>query len=363
MTLVEFLMSPDEYASRRGPDDAIVLSSRVRLARNLRDASFPSWAKRAERLRILKQLQKVVSEASEMKSGLVESMDNLAANDKTALVERHLISREHAARGAGSGLIINKEENISVMINEEDHLRMQAILPGFQIREAWKRIDQLDTELSKVVTYAFHPNFGYLTACPTNLGTGIRVSGMLHLPGLALTNQLSQTIEAVGKIRLTVRGIYGEGTEALGNLFQASNQMTLGETEEQIVGRVERVIRHLALNEQNARQTLVEEDGQVTLLNHVGRAWGILANSYKIDTQETLNLLSFIRLGIDLGMFPKGNRNDIEELFLITQKGHMQLKTGETLDSQQRDKIRAQILRDKIIKLGTPHKAEFQTKE
>lgn len=360
MTLSEFLIPSSEYAARRGPEDVIVLSSRARLARNLCDASFPAWAKKSERVSILKRIRDAVLSLPEMESCLVESMDKLSANDKVALVERHLISREHAARGAGSGLVINQDENISVMINEEDHLRMQAILPGFQIRKAWERIDQLDSELEKKVPYAFHPLYGYLTACPTNLGTGIRVSAMLHLPGLALSEQISQIIGAVSKLGLAVRGIYGEGTDALGNLFQASNQMTLGETEDSIINHLEKVIRQVVKNEENARQTLLEEEGQTTLLNHIGRAWGILSNCYVIETRETLNLLSFIRLGIDLGMFPNGKRSDIEELFLITQRGHLQLSTKETLDSPQRDKIRAEIIRTKTLKLGAPRKVELK---
>ena len=363
MTLSEFLIPPAEYAARRGPEDVIVLSSRARLARNLCDSSFPASAKKPERLRILKRISDAVLSLPPMKSCLLESMDRFSSNDKLALMERHLISREHTARGVGSGLAINKEENISVMINEEDHLRMQAILPGFQIRKAWERVDQLDSELEKKIPYAFHPDYGYLTACPTNLGTGIRVSAMLHLPGLALTDQINQIVGAVNKLGLAVRGIYGEGSEALGNLFQASNQMTLGETEENIVSRLEKVIRQVVRNEENARQTLMEEKGQITLLNHVGRAWGILSNSYIIETRETLNLLSFIRLGIDLGMFPKGKRSDLEELFLITQRGHLQLDSKTKLDATERDKARANILRKKILKLKAPQKAKLKDKE
>lgn len=363
MTLSEFLIPSSEYAARRGPEDVIVLSSRARLARNLCDSSFPAWAKKPERLQILKRISDAVLSLPPMKSCLMESMDNLSNNDKLALMERHLISREHTGRGAGSGLAINKEENISVMINEEDHLRMQAILPGFQIRKVWERIDQLDSELEKKIPYAFHPEYGYLTACPTNLGTGIRVSAMLHLPGLALTDQISQIVGAVNKLGLAVRGIYGEGTDALGNLFQASNQMTLGETEEDIVIRLEKVIRQVVKNEENARQTLLEEKDQITLLNHIGRAWGILSNCYTIETRETLNLLSFIRLGIDLGMFPKGKRSDLEELFLITQRGHLQLAAKENMDAPQRDRARADILRKKILKLKAPQKVKLKALE
>lgn len=361
MTLSEFLIPSKSYASLRGPEDTIVLSSRARLARNLCYVPFPSHAKKGDRLLVVHQIQKAVLKLKEMDSCFVEGMGNLSSDEKTALVERHLISREHAARGVGSGLVINKDENISVMINEEDHLRMQAILPGFQIRQAWKRIDQLDTELEKDIEYAFHPKYGYLTACPTNVGTGIRVSAMIHLPALALTDQIRQIIGAVNKLGLAVRGIYGEGTDALGNLFQASNQKTLGETEDAIVTRLEKVIRQVVINEANARQTLLEEEGQITLLNHVGRAWGTLSNCYMIETQETLNMLSFIRLGVDLGMFPNSNREIVNELFLITQKGHLQMMKG-TMDDRKRDQVRAEILREKTALLGAPHKVKVVSK-
>jgi len=191
-------------------------------------------------------------------------MDNLTALDKQILVERHLISREHAAKNVGSGIVLNREESFCVMINEEDHLRMQALRPGFQIREAWNAIDRLDSTLEKKLNFAFDNELGYLTACPTNLGTGIRVSAMLHLPGLVLAEQINPIIQSVNKLGLAVRGLYGEGTEALGNIFQVSNQMTLGESETAIVERLEKVLSQIIEHEENARQTLLEkknEDG------------------------------------------------------------------------------------------------------
>ena len=231
MDLDEFLISPAETARRHGPHDRIVMSSRVRLARNLKDAAFPGWAKKPERVRVLEMIRPAVESLPEMKDAFSEAMDNLTALDKQILVERHLISREHAAKSSGSGLVLNREETFCVMINEEDHLRMQALRPGLQLRQAWSAIDQLDSELEKKLDYAFNNELGYLTACPTNLGTGIRVSAMLHLPGLVLAEQINPIIQSVNKLGLAVRGLYGEGTEALGNVFQVSNQMTLGENE------------------------------------------------------------------------------------------------------------------------------------
>src|SRR5208283_187078 len=193
----EFLVPPSESARRKGPHDRIVMSSRVRLARNLRNAAFPGWAKKPERVRVLELVRPAVESLPEMKEAFSESMDNLTTLDKQILVERHLISREHAAKSFGSGLVLNREETLCFMINEEDHLRMQALRPGLQLRQAWTAIDQLDSALEKKLDYAFSPELGYLTACPTNLGTGIRVSAMLHLPGLVLAELINSLIQAV----------------------------------------------------------------------------------------------------------------------------------------------------------------------
>src|SRR6202050_2299071 len=242
ITIHDYLCSPVETARRSGPHDRIVMSSRVRLARNLRGMAFPLWAKKPERIKALEIIRPAVEGLPQLVGAFSQTMDNLATLDKQILVERHLISREHAAKTAGSGLVLNREESLCVMINEEDHLRMQALRPGLQLRQAWMAIDQVDSELEKRVDYAFSPDLGYLTACPTNLGTGIRVSAMLHLPGLVLAEQIHQIIQSVNKLGLAVRGLYGEGTEALGNVFQVSNQMTLGEIETDILERLNKVL-------------------------------------------------------------------------------------------------------------------------
>jgi protein arginine kinase len=238
MNIHDFLIPPAESARRKGPHDRIVMSSRVRLARNVKEAAFPGWAKKPERVRVLDLIRPAVESLPEMKDAFSESMDSLSSLDKQILVERHLISREHAAKSAGSGLVLNRDETLCVMINEEDHLRMQALRPGLQLRQAWNAVDQADSSLERKLEYAFSPELGYLTACPTNIGTGIRVSAMLHLPGLVLAEQINPIIQSVNKLGLAVRGLYGEGTEALGNVFQVSNQMTLGEGEGAIVERL-----------------------------------------------------------------------------------------------------------------------------
>ena len=340
-------------AQRRGPHDRIVMSSRVRLARNLRGAVFPGWAKKPERVRVLDLIRPAIESLPEMKDAFSESMDNLGALDKQVLVERHLISREHAAKSGGSGLVFSRDETFCVMINEEDHLRMQALRPGLQLRQVWSAIDQLDSELEKRLEYAFDNELGYLTACPTNLGTAIRVSAMLHLPGLVLAEQINPIIQSVNKLGLAVRGLYGEGTEALGNVFQVSNQMTLGESETAIVERLEKVLSQIIEHEENARLTLLEKKPKM-VYNHIGRAYGILANAHSISSKETMNLLSLMRLGVDMELFPGTDRSLVDELFLTTQPAHLQRQISDKLSAEERDLIRADMLRDRLKNVSRP---------
>ncbi|MDB6034062.1 MAG: Arginine kinase [Verrucomicrobiales bacterium] len=353
MNIHEFLTSPADSARREGPHNKIVLSSRVRLARNLKGLAFPGWAKKVERVKTLEIIRPAVESLTLMGDSFSESMDNLTVMDKNILVERHLISREHAAKSAGSGLVLNRDESLCVMINEEDHLRMQALRPGLQLKQAWGAIDQVDTKLEKKLDYAFSPDLGYLTACPTNLGTGIRVSAMLHLPGLVLAEQINQIIQAVNKLGLAVRGLYGEGTEALGNVFQVSNQMTLGEAESDIVERLNKVLSQIIEHEENARQTLIEKKPK-SVYNHIGRAYGILANAHSISSKETMNLLSLMRLGVDLGMFPDLERWQVDELFIVTQPAHLQKRFSEKLSAEERDLLRADMLRERLRSVSRP---------
>src|SRR5216684_4164038 len=353
MGIHDFLIPPADMARRKGPFDRIVMSSRVRLARNLKEAAFPGWAKKPERLRVMELIRPAIEGLPEMKDAFSEAMDSLSTLDKQILVERHLISREHDAKTAGSGLVLNREETLCVMINEEDHLRMQALRPGLQLRQAWTAIDQADSLLERSLEYAFTPDLGYLTACPTNLGTGIRVSAMLHLPGLVLAEQINQIIQAVNKLGLAVRGLYGEGTEALGNVFQVSNQMTLGESESDIVARLEKVLSQIIEHEENARAALMEKKPK-SVYNHIGRAYGILANAHSISSKETMNLLSLMRLGVDLGLFQDLERWLVDELFIVTQPAHLQKRFSAKLTAEERDLLRADMVRERLRHVSRP---------
>src|SRR5882724_7590986 len=353
MDIHAFLTPPAETARRKGPYDRIVMSSRVRLARNIKGAAFPGWAKKPERVRVLELIRPAIESLPEMKDAFGETMDSLSTLDKQILVERHLISREHAAKSAGSGLVLNRDETLCFMINEEDHLRMQALRPGLQLRQAWTAIDAADSQLEKRLEYAFSGDWGYLTACPTNIGTGIRVSAMLHLPGLVLAEQINPIIQSVNKLGLAVRGLYGEGTEALGNVFQFSNQMTLGENESAIVERLEKVLSQIIEHEENARQSLMEKKPK-TVYNHIGRAYGILANAHSISSKETMNLLSLLRVGVDLGLFPGADRALVDELFLTTQPAHLQKQISDKLSAEERDLIRADMVRERLKNVSRP---------
>jgi len=353
MNLHDYLSPPHEVAQRKGPHDKIVMSSRVRLARNLRGTAFPTWAKKPERVRIFETVRRAVESLPEMAGAFSESMESLSPLDKQILIERHLISREHAARGVGSGLVLSRDGWLSVMINEEDHLRMQALRPGLQFRQAWAAIDHVDSGLEKALDYAFSSELGYLTACPTNLGTGIRVSAMLHLPGLALAEQIEPIVHSVNKLGLAVRGLYGEGTEALGNVFQVSNQMTLGESELTILERLDKAVSQIIEHEENARAKLLEDKPKM-VLNYIGRAYGVLAHAHVISSKEAMNQLSLLRLGIDMGVFPGVDRALTDELFLLIQPAHLQQQHAEKLSGDERDLLRADMVRTRLKNVGRP---------
>src|SRR5437016_4301025 len=347
MKFSNVLATAGEWLRGEGPHHQVVISSRVRLARNLRSRPFPGWAKKAERTSILELVRPRVEELPEMQDSFSESLQDLSALDRQVLVERHLISREHAAKNVGSAVIINRRQTLSIMVNEEDHLRMQSIRSGLQLKNAFKLVDRVDSTLEAKLDFAYDQRLGYLTACPTNVGTGMRASAMLHLPGLVLSDMINQVIQAVNKIGLAVRGLYGEGTEAMGNLFQISNQTTLGEKEEEIVARLSKVIETIIEKEHDARQMLIQKKSN-TLWDQIGRAYGVLTFAHAMTSKEALNLLSVIKLGVDLGAFPEDRRLPIDELFIDTQPAHLQKSSQQKINAEERDDLRAQIIRERL---------------
>ena len=303
MTIAQLIATPSELADSSSAKTAIVLMTRVRLARNLAGQPFPGWAKAPQREQLFETCRAAVASVAPMKRALDVAIGDLGELERQILVERHLISRELSGAKSGAGVVIRKDQTISVMINEEDHLRIQVLRSGFQLKKTWNVIDDLDTALEESLDYAFTPTLGYLTACPTNLGTAMRASAMMHLPALVISNQMEKVVRAVNQLGMVVRGLFGEGSDASGSIFQISNQTTLGESEEQIIKRLQSVLQSIVEHELNAREKLLEADA-AKLFDKVGRAYGILQNSHLLSSSEAMNLLSLLRLGIDLGVFP-----------------------------------------------------------
>lgn len=353
MRFATLIKHPADWMTGGNGESGAVITSRIRLARNLRRQPFPGWAKRDQRAAALDMMRPAVEALPVMKGAFSHELGDLNSVQKQVLVERHLISREHAARGDGSAAVIERRQTFSLMLNEEDHLRMQAIRPGLQLTAAYNALSELDTQLEESLEFAFDPSLGYLTTCPTNLGTGLRASAMLHLPGLVLSDQIGQVLQAVNKIGLAVRGLYGEGTESLGNLYQISNQSTLGESEETIIRRLERVISQVANHEENARQKLLEEDPEM-VADKIGRAYGVLRHAHIIDSKEALNHLSLLRLGGTHGFFAKETVMLCDSLLMDIQPAHLQLHSGRKLLPEERDSIRAEIVRSRLQSLENP---------
>ena len=362
MRFSTLIKHPADWMVGGDVDTAVVLTSRIRLARNVRLLPFPGWATKDQRRQTMALIQPVVQMMRPMKDAFCQTLSGLTSVQKQVLVERHLISREHAARNEGSAAVIERRQSLSIMINEEDHLRMQSIRPGLNLRVAFDALNDLDDELQESLTFAFDRKLGYLTTCPTNLGTGLRASAMLHLPALVLSEQINQVLNAIGRMGLAVRGLYGEGTESLGNLYQISNQSTLGESEHQIIERLERVIDKVAGHETNARLKLLEDD-RMMLHDKIGRSYGILRHAWLIDSKEALNHLSLIRLGANLGFFPHETVRLCDNLLMEIQPAHLQLHSGKKLSPEQRDESRGQIIRTQLQSIPTPAMVFSQTKK
>jgi protein arginine kinase len=362
MRFSTLIRHPADWMIGGAVDNAVVLTSRIRLARNLHLAPFPGWATAEQRRQAMDKILPVIQELRPMKDAFAQSLSGLTSVQKQVLVERHLISREHAARTEGSAAVIERRQSLSIMVNEEDHLRMQSIRPGLNLRVAFDALNEVDDELQQTLLFAFDRRLGYLTTCPTNLGTGLRASAMLHLPGLVLSDQIGQVLNAIGRMGLAVRGLYGEGTESLGNLYQISNQSTLGETEMQIIDRLERVISRVAFHELNARWKLIEDDA-LMVHDKMGRSYGILQHAWLIDSKEALNHLSILRMGANLGFFPQETVRLCDNLLMEIQPAHLQLQRGIKLSPVQRDERRAQIIRAHLQNVSSPVMVTAQTKK
>lgn len=333
-----------------GPEAEVVFSCRVRLARNLEDFPFPLWAEESKLKGVSEKVINAIEKSKYLKNAHIIDMAELSSTERRFLLERHLISVEFTKGGKYRFLTTEKEEMLSLMINEEDHLRLQTIFSGLQLTEAWRLIDRVDDELEERLDYAFLPRYGYLTACPTNTGTGMRASCMLHLPALVAVQKINDILKGISQLGLVARGLYGEGTEAQGEFFQVSNQLTLGLKEEEIIDQVERVTHQVVEQEKRAREALLKRD-VIQIKNEVGRAYGILTGAHLISSQETLDLLSKLRLGIGLKLLPGFNIQILNELFFLITPAQLQIREGRELTSLSRDQLRAKLIREKLSKV------------
>lgn len=347
MELSELAHSSGEWLRGSGPESDIVISSRIRLARNLADFPFISRATETDRVEIEAILREAISKFDAAHTVHYVDVNALERVDRQFLVERQLISREHSESEGARGVAIDQAEQKSVMVNEEDHLRMQIMHSGLNLERAWEEIDRLDDQLEQFVTYAFSDQFGYLTACPTNAGTGMRVSVMLHLPALVITRQIEKVFRSLQKINLAVRGLYGEGSQAMGDFYQISNQITLGLSETDLVKKVSDVVPVVIDYERRAREALIKE-GRDSLHDRISRAYGILRTAQTISSEETMHLLSSVRMGVNLGLIEDLPIPLVNELFIHTQPAHLQKLTGEELDTADRNIERAKYLREHL---------------
>lgn len=353
MNLDSLLPNLGEWLRGTGPESDVVVSTRIRLARNLHNIPFTNRASNPQKGEIAARVHDAVSKADLPYRLDFLDVATLSALDRQFLVERQLISRELAAVLDGPrGVAFDEKESVSIMVNEEDHLRLQVLRSGFSLDEAWQDIDRLDDALEARLSYAFHTQFGYLTACPTNVGTGMRASVMLHLPALGLTKQIDKVFRALQKINLAVRGLHGEGSRAFGDLYQISNQVTLGKSEAKVLGEIREVIQTILQYERQARQAIMRERKQAEH-DRVARAIGTLGSATMITSEETMELLSAVRLGIHLHLLDDVPATTVNQLFIHTQAAHLQKLMGQPLDGEERNAARAKYLRSKLRELGS----------
>lgn len=348
MKLTDLSSRTTDWFKPRGPLSDIVISSRIRLARNLAGFKFTPRCGDDEKERIVAVLREAVLGLDNIGDMSFFDIDCRSSIERDLLIERQLISRNLAAGKGARGVVISADELFGAMINEEDHLRMQVLSSGLDLERCWHRISRIDDRIGSRVKYAFSAKYGYLTACPTNVGTGIRVSVMLHLPGLKMADQLKKFFEAAGQMNLTVRGLFGEGTEAIGDFFQLSNQVTLGVREEDIVEIFStQIIPKIVEYEKLARDRLILSSPNI-LDDKIARALALLKNARLISSHEALLLLSSLRLGINVGRIKDISIYTVNELFMLTQPAHLQINNGRDLAPEQRDILRAATLKSRL---------------
>jgi len=334
------------WINEKGPLRDVVLSSRIRLARNIASLPFPSIMDDAAGRQALEQVRRSVEEGGRAFGASFSflAMKDLAALDRQLLVEKHLASPDLMKRAGISALMLDKDERIGIMINEEDHIRLQCIMPGFQLDKAWELLNGVDDALEERIEYAFDEQLGYLTSCPTNAGTGLRASTMVHLPALSMTKQMNAILQAISKIGLTARGLYGEGSEALGSIYQISNQVTLGPSEDEIIHNLSVAVQQIISKERQARKALLKING-IEFEDGIWRAFGILTHARRLDIKEFMAYISQLRLGISLGMIPGIPPEQLDSLLVAAQPAGIIKQNGKELSQGELDILRADYVR------------------
>ncbi|MCL6590880.1 MAG: protein arginine kinase [Firmicutes bacterium] len=332
-----------------GKSNDVAFSSRIRLARNIKGIPFPNYAKEKDLNAVIEAIKKGIKGKDNFGHLSIIDLEALTPSDRLCLVEKHLCSPQFIEQPHLRSLIVNPEQSISLMVNEEDHLRIQTIVPGFAPDNALNLANQVDDYLEEFLEYCFDENYGYLTACPTNVGTGLRVSIMVHLPGLTIIDQVKKVLTALTHIGINIRGLYGEGTESFGDLYQISNQVTLGHTEVELINNLKSVCRQVIEQERAVREALLKES-KMQLEDRVYRAFGVLTHARMLTSQEALKLLSDVKLGIELGIITGIKQVEIKELFLLTRASILQKIAGKELPTPERDYYRAQIIREHFKK-------------
>jgi protein arginine kinase len=351
---IDLSLLPDggvSWLDASGDSSGIVLSTRIRLARNLDGFAFPGRAREGERLRILSRVREAVDAAPSLRSNLLVRVDELSPEDRLLLHERHLVSKELAGldpqHPVRSGAAVFLGDGIGVMVNEEDHLRLQALRSGFDLGEAYSSIDQVDRELGTQIPYAYHDEFGFLTSCPTNTGTGMRASVLIHLPGLVLTKEIGKTLSGLQQMGFTYRGLYGEGSEVVGNFFQISNQTTLGRSEEEIIEQLMYVLRTVISREEDARRVLLRDAGYI-IEDKLWRAYGTLRYARSLTFDEAMNYLSGVRLAVGLKLISGLSVYTLNKLLIFSQAAHLAYAEGRPLTESEANLARARYVRQAL---------------
>lgn len=331
-------LDPQEY-------DPVVVSTRLRVARNLREEVFPLYSTRDQAQETADEIIHAVGEQfpdGEYRLYKLREMEN---HDRVRFMENHIISPgllEHIDKGS---FFMREDERVTIMINEEDHIRLQTLLPGLDLLGGWELCSSIDDLLEEKLDFAYHTEYGYLTACPTNTGTGLRASVMLHLPGVTMTGHIGSIINALRKIGLTIRGLYGEGTEAVGDLYQVSNQLTLGESEEEIIEKLNRVVQQLIKREKSTRTYFMEKKG-TELEDKVYRSLGTMRSARILSSKEAMKHISMVKLGSDIGILKDFRGSDLIRLMIWIKPGNVQVSEKRAMDKKERDKVRADLTRE-----------------